>query len=269
MTTSASWDYIMRDASDRPMIQAINIRKSFGHLEVLAGVSLDVKRGDVTCILGPSGSGKTTLLRCMNHLERPSSGLMIVDGELIGYSRMRDGNLYELSERKIASQRQKMGMVFQHFHLFPHLTAVQNIAMACIVSRGEEKAVAFDRARELLRQVGLEDKARSYPRELSGGQQQRVSIARALAIQPKVMLFDEPTSALDPELVGDVLNAMRDLAQSGMTMVVVTHEVGFARELADQVVFMDCGLIVEQGPPSDVLAAPQHKRTQDFLRKVL
>jgi len=250
------------------MVQAESVCKRFGRLEVLKGISLQVARGEVMCMLGPSGSGKSTFLRCINHLEKINAGRLYVDGELVGY-RETDGKLHELNEREVARNRAKIGMVFQHFNLFPHMTATENVTLAPMrvlkISRNE----ARERARDLLNRVGLGDKLDSYPVALSGGQQQRVAIARALAMQPKLMLFDEPTSALDPELVGDVLDAMRQLARDGMTMIVVTHEMGFAREVADTAVFMDEGVVVESGPPREVLANPQHERTKLFLSKVL
>jgi polar amino acid transport system ATP-binding protein len=251
-----------------PMVKAEGVHKSFGRLEVLKGISLEVKRGEVMCMLGPSGSGKSTFLRCINHLEKINAGRLSVDGELVGY-REQGGKLHELRENEVARKRAEIGMVFQHFNLFPHMTAIENVMLAPVrvakVSRGE----ARDRAADLLRQVGLGDKLEVYPVALSGGQQQRVAIARALAMQPKLMLFDEPTSALDPELVGDVLDAMRQLARDGMTMIVVTHEMGFAREVADTAVFMDDGVVVEAGPPGEVLVSPRHERTKAFLSKVL
>jgi polar amino acid transport system ATP-binding protein len=251
-----------------PMVKAEAVHKRFGSLEVLKGISLEVKRGDVMCLLGPSGSGKSTFLRCINHLEKINRGRLSVDGELVGY-RESGGKLHELHERDINHKRAEIGMVFQHFNLFPHMTALDNVALAPVkvgkVSRSEARA----RARDLLAKVGLSDKVDVYPVALSGGQQQRVAIARALAMQPKLMLFDEPTSALDPELVGDVLDAMRQLAHDGMTMIVVTHEIGFAREVGDTAVFMDDGVVVESGKPRDVLENPQHQRTKEFLWKVL
>jgi polar amino acid transport system ATP-binding protein len=243
------------------MIELTGVTKSFGPLEVLHDVDLTVPAGSVTVIIGPSGSGKSTLLRCINHLEKVDRGRVRVDGELIGYRRA--GNkLHELSERHILKQRANIGFVFQTFNLFPHMTALQNVLEAV----GKQ---AEPRGRELLARVGLADKVDAYPRQLSGGQQQRVAIARALALDPKLVLFDEPTSALDPELVGEVLDVMRDLARAGTTMVVVTHEIGFAREVADTVVFLDEGRLVEQGPPSEVLDNPRHERTRAFLSKVL
>ncbi len=254
--------------ADVPMVEAVGIVKRFGQIEVLRGVDLTIARGEVVCLLGPSGAGKSTFLRCINHLEKIDEGELLVDGEFIGY-RERGGKLYELHEREIAQKRRQIGMVFQHFNLFPHMTALENTIEAPIHVKGESKTVAQDRAHSLLKQVGLADKADAYPAELSGGQRQRVAIARALAMEPKLMLFDEPTSALDPELVGEVLDAMRKLAESGMTMIVVTHEIGFAREAADRVVFMTDGKVVETGPPGRVLSHPEHERTRNFLSKVL
>ncbi|MFF4026661.1 MULTISPECIES: amino acid ABC transporter ATP-binding protein [Nocardia] len=255
-------------SADVPMIRAERVCKNFGALQVLQGVSLEVARGQVMCLIGPSGSGKSTFLRCINHLERVNAGRLYVDGDLVGY-RERGGKLYELRPRESARQRRDVGMVFQHFNLFPHRTALANVIEAPIHVKKLSRSKAVARARELLDRVGLADKADAYPAQLSGGQQQRVAIARALAMDPKLMLFDEPTSALDPELVGEVLTVMRELAQSGMTMVVVTHEMGFAREVADQLVFMDGGVVVEAGDPREVLANPQHERTQAFLSRIL
>jgi len=251
-----------------PMVKAEAVHKSFGRLEVLRGIDLEVYPKDVMCMIGPSGSGKSTFLRCINHLEKIDGGRLSVDGELVGY-RQRGDKLYELGESEVSQKRSEIGMVFQHFNLFPHMTALENLIEAPMRVKKESRAVAVDRARGLLDRVGLGDKVHAYPRQLSGGQQQRVAIARALAMQPKLMLFDEPTSALDPELVGDVLDVMRRLAEDGMTMVVVTHEMGFAREVSDSLVFMDGGVIVEAGKPRDVLANPQHERTRSFLSKVL
>jgi polar amino acid transport system ATP-binding protein len=250
------------------MVKAEAVHKRFGRLEVLKGIDLEVQRSEVMCLLGPSGSGKSTFLRCINHLEKINSGRLSVDGELVGYREAGD-KLHELHERDVARKRSEIGMVFQHFNLFPHMTAVDNVALAPSRVLGVSRDQARSRAREMLARVGLEDKLDVYPVALSGGQQQRVAIARALAMQPKLMLFDEPTSALDPELVGDVLDAMRQLAHDGMTMIVVTHEMGFAREVADRVVFMDAGVVVESGQPADVLSNPQHERTRAFLWKVL
>lgn len=251
-----------------PMIRAERVCKSFGALRVLAGVSLEVARGEVMCLIGPSGSGKSTFLRCINHLEQVDAGRLYVDGELVGY-RQKGDKLYELHPREAARQRRDIGMVFQHFNLFPHRTALENIIEAPTQVKKVPKAEAVERGRELLSRVGMADKADAYPAQLSGGQQQRVAIARALAMDPKLMLFDEPTSALDPELVGEVLTVMRELADSGMTMVVVTHEMGFAREVADQLVFMDGGVVVESGPPREVLAEPKQERTKTFLSRLL
>jgi polar amino acid transport system ATP-binding protein len=250
------------------MVAAENVHKRFGRLEVLKGVSLEVEASKVACLLGPSGSGKSTLLRCINHLEKIDAGRLRVCGELVGYHES-GGRLHELRERDVVRQRARIGMVFQRFNLFSHMTALENVAEApCRVKR-LDKAEACARAAELLRRVGLAGRERSYPSQLSGGQQQRVAIARALAMQPRVMLFDEPTSALDPELVGEVLDVMRNLARDGMTMIVVTHEIGFAREVADAVAFMDGGVIVECGEPAEVLDSPAHERTRSFLSKVL
>ncbi|GHJ43699.1 ATP-binding protein [Catellatospora sp. TT07R-123] len=250
------------------MIEAEGVRKSFGHLEVLRGIDLAVALGEVCCLLGPSGSGKSTFLRCVNHLETVTAGRLRVDGELVGY-RQRGDRIHELRPREIAARRRDIGMVFQRFNLFPHLTALGNIMEAPVRVLGESRAAARERARALLDRVGLGDRADAYPAMLSGGQQQRVAIARALAMRPKLMLFDEPTSALDPELVGEVLDVMRGLAAEGMTMLVVTHEMGFAREVADTVVFMDGGAVVESGSPAQVLGAPTQERTRAFLAKVL
>jgi polar amino acid transport system ATP-binding protein len=250
------------------MVKAESVCKSFGALHVLKGITLEVAKGEVLCMVGPSGSGKSTFLRCINHLEQVNAGRLYVDGDLIGY-RERGTKLHEMSPRDAAKQRRDIGMVFQHFNLFPHRTALENIIDAPIHVKRVKKNAAVARAKDLLEQVGLSDKATAYPAQLSGGQQQRVAIARALAMSPKLMLFDEPTSALDPELVGEVLAVMKKLAQEGMTMVVVTHEMGFAREVANQLVFMDGGVVVESGPPRDVLANPQHERTKAFLSKVL
>jgi polar amino acid transport system ATP-binding protein len=250
------------------MVRAEGLHKSFGRLEVLRGIDLEVARQEVMCIIGPSGSGKSTLLRCVNHLEKINAGRLWVDGELVGY-RQQGGKLYELREREICAKRAEIGMVFQEFNLFPHMTVLENVIEAPIRVRGMPKARATELAKELLYQTGLSDKADAYPKQLSGGQQQRVAIARALAMQPKLMLFDEPTSALDPELVGDVLAVMRDLATSGMTMIVVTHEMGFAREVGDTLVFMDEGVVVEAGRPREMLSNPQRARTRAFLSKVL
>ena len=250
------------------MVLAERVCKDFGALSVLKGVTLEVNRGQVLCIVGPSGSGKSTFLRCINHLEQVTAGRLYVDGDLIGY-RERGDKLHEMPPREAAKQRRDIGMVFQHFNLFPHRTALENIMESPIHVKRVKKAKARARARDLLDQVGLSEKADAYPAQLSGGQQQRVAIARALAMDPKLMLFDEPTSALDPELVGEVLGVMTKLASEGMTMLVVTHEMGFAREVANQLVFMDGGVIVESGNPRELLANPKHERTQAFLSKVL
>ena len=254
--------------SEVPMVLADRVSKSFGTNQVLKSISLTVKRGEVMCLVGPSGSGKSTFLRCINHLEVVSAGRLSVDGDLIGY-REANGKLYELHPKEAARQRREIGMVFQLFNLFPHMTALENVMEAPQLVKGLSKTQAEKRARDLLARVGLADRSDYYPAHLSGGQQQRVAIARALAMEPKLMLFDEPTSALDPELVGEVLEVMKGLARSGMTMIVVTHEMGFAREVADSVVFMDGGYVVEAGPPHQVLSDPQHERTQAFLSKVL
>jgi polar amino acid transport system ATP-binding protein len=251
-----------------PMVSAEAVHKHFGALQVLKGISLEVEAGEVFCIVGPSGSGKSTFLRCINHLEKVDAGRLSVDGELVGY-REHGGKLYELKEREVAAKREQIGMVFQRFNLFPHMTVIDNIIEAPVRLKKATKAVAYERAEEMLERVGLVDKRNVYPNQLSGGQQQRVAIARALAMRPKLMLFDEPTSALDPELVGEVLDVMRQLADDGMTMVVVTHEIGFAREVGDALIFMDEGVVVESGRPRDVLSNPQHARTQAFLSKVL
>ncbi|MEV8393163.1 MULTISPECIES: amino acid ABC transporter ATP-binding protein [unclassified Streptomyces] len=250
------------------MVDVRGVHKNFGALEVLRGVDLQVRTGEVTVVLGPSGSGKSTLLRSINHLEKLNRGYVSIDGELIGYRRV-GSKLHELKEREVLKQRLHIGFVFQNFNLFPHLTVVENIVEAPISALGRSRKTAVEQAERLLERVGLADKANTYPRQLSGGQQQRVAIARALALEPKVLLFDEPTSALDPELVGEVLDVIKDLARTGTTMIVVTHEIGFAREVADTVVFMDDGVIVEQGPPAEVLDRPLHARTKAFLSKVL
>ncbi|WP_192756824.1 amino acid ABC transporter ATP-binding protein [Actinopolymorpha pittospori] len=250
------------------MVRAEGVRKSFGRVEVLKGISLEVARGEVTCVIGPSGSGKSTFLRCINHLEKIQAGRIWVDGELVGYRQVGD-KLHELRDREVCRQRAEVGMVFQQWNLFPHLTVLGNCLEAAIRVKKDPRPVATERARRLLDRVGLANKADAYPRQLSGGQQQRVAIARALMMEPKLMLFDEPTSALDPELVGEVLDVMKSLAAEGMTMVVVTHEMGFAREVADTVVFMDDGMVVEHGDPQQVLLRPENARTQSFLSKVL
>ena len=254
----------------KPMVLAESVCKNFGALRVLKGITLEVGKGQVLVMVGPSGSGKSTFLRCINHLEQVNAGRLYVDGDLIGYREKKRGDkLYEISPRDAAKQRRDIGMVFQHFNLFPHRTALENLVEAPVHVKGVKKADAVARAKDLLDQVGMAEKATAYPAQLSGGQQQRVAIARALAMNPKLMLFDEPTSALDPELVGEVLEVMKKLAEEGMTMVVVTHEMGFAREVADQLVFMDDGVVVESGPPREVLANPKHERTKAFLSKVL
>ncbi|MFC1411242.1 amino acid ABC transporter ATP-binding protein [Streptacidiphilus sp. N1-12] len=250
------------------MVRIRGLRKSFGAHLVLDGVDLDVGEGEVTVLLGPSGSGKSTLLRSINHLEKPDAGFVEVGGEIIGY-RHQGGKLHELGHRTITRQRARVGMVFQQFNLFPHLTVLENITEAPVAVRGASRKQAAARARELLERVGLAGREGAYPRQLSGGQQQRVAIARALAMEPDLLLFDEPTSALDPELVGEVLAVMKDLALSGMTMIVVTHEIGFAREVADTMVFLDGGRIIESGPPAEVLANPSHERARAFLSAVL
>ncbi|WNI19504.1 amino acid ABC transporter ATP-binding protein [Streptomyces sp. ITFR-21] len=250
------------------MVRVRGLRKSFGTHLVLDGVDLDVRESEVTVLLGPSGSGKSTLLRCVNHLEKPDAGFVEIGGEIVGY-RHDGGRLHELRPRAITRQRARIGMVFQQFNLFPHLTVLENLTEAPVAVRGVTRKQAAARARELLARVGLDGRQDSYPRQLSGGQQQRVAIARALAMEPRLLLFDEPTSALDPELVGDVLAVMRDLALSGMTMIVVTHEIAFAREVADTVVFLDGGRIVESGTPAAVLDNPRHERARAFLAAVL
>jgi polar amino acid transport system ATP-binding protein len=254
--------------TDQLMVRAENVHKSFGHLDVLKGIDLSVRAGEVAVVIGPSGSGKSTFLRCINHLEKINAGRIWVDGELIGY-RQRGDKLHEMREKEVAAQRRSIGMVFQRFNLFPHMTVLDNVMEAPCRVRREPKAQVRERAAALLARVGLADKMTTYPGQLSGGQQQRVAIARALAMQPKLMLFDEPTSALDPELVGEVLDVMKDLARSGMTMVVVTHEIGFAREVGDSLIFMDGGVVVEAGHPREVIAEPRHERTRAFLAKVL
>jgi polar amino acid transport system ATP-binding protein len=250
-----------------PMVQAEKVSKSFGRLEVLKCVDLTVARGEVVCMIGRSGSGKSTFLRCINHLERIDGGRLRVDGDVVGYEQ-RGTKLYELRPREVSRRRTEIGMVFQHFNLFPHLTVLQNLMEAPCIALKEPRAVVEARAIDLLAKVGLQAKASAYPRHLSGGQQQRVAIARALCMQPKLMLFDEPTSALDPELIGEVLDVMRSLADSGMTMLVVTHELGFARDVADRVVFFDQGEIVEDGPAGQVINEPQHPRTRAFVQAV-
>ncbi|MEU4895374.1 amino acid ABC transporter ATP-binding protein [Streptomyces sp. NPDC044780] len=250
------------------MVDIRSVHKSFGPLEVLRGIDLEVRSGEVAVVLGPSGSGKSTLLRAINHLEKVDSGWISVGGSLVGYRRQGD-RLYELREREILKQRTRIGFVFQNFNLFPHLTVLENIVEAPVSALRRPRKQVVEAAETLLARVGLADKASAYPRQLSGGQQQRVAIARALALEPELLLFDEPTSALDPELVGEVLDVIKDLAHQGTTMIVVTHEIGFAREVADTVVFMDGGRIVEQGTPAEVLDSPRHERTKAFLSKVL
>jgi polar amino acid transport system ATP-binding protein len=266
MNSVAHIEVSARDAADA--VVARGVRKSFGDLEVLKGVDLTIGYGKVACIIGPSGSGKSTFLRCMNHLERIDRGRLTVSGQLVGY-REHNGKLYELNHREIARRRADIGMVFQSFNLFPHMTVLENIIEAPISVRKMSKPDATAEALKLLAKVGLTQKASAYPRTLSGGQQQRVAIARALAMHPKLMLFDEPTSALDPELVGEVLGVMKELAADGMTMVVVTHELGFAREVADKVVFMDGGVVMEEGSPAEFFSSPKTERAKAFLSKIL
>jgi polar amino acid transport system ATP-binding protein len=254
--------------AEQLMVRAEGVHKRFGHVEVLKGIDLSVAPREVMCVIGPSGSGKSTFLRCINHLEKIDAGRLWVDGRLVGY-REHGGKLHELHDKAVAAQRRDIGMVFQRFHLFPHMTALENVIEAPVRVKRQDKAAARTRGVELLERVGLGDRVHNYPNQLSGGQQQRVAIARALAMEPKLMLFDEPTSALDPELVGEVLDVMRGLAADGMTMVVVTHEMGFAREVGDTLVFMDDGVVVESGSPRQVLTDPQHERTRAFLSKVL
>jgi polar amino acid transport system ATP-binding protein len=251
-----------------PMVKIRGVRKSYNGIEVLKGVDLNVDRGEVTCLIGPSGSGKSTLLRCINHLEKHDSGELRVDNELVGYE-MRNGRLYELTDKRVCENRSRIGMVFQRFNLFQHLTVLENVTVGQRKVLGKNREDASEKARELLARVGLKEKVTSYPSQLSGGQQQRVAIARALAMDPKLMLFDEPTSALDPELVGEVLEVMKDLARSGMTMIVVTHEMGFAREVANSVYFLDGGVIEESGDPRVILSTPSSERLKSFLSKVL
>jgi polar amino acid transport system ATP-binding protein len=251
-----------------PMVEAIEVHKWFGKVEVLKGVSLTVQPGEVMCIVGPSGGGKSTFLRCVNHLEKINYGRLSVDGKLVGYEE-RGGKLHELPDKKVADQRRDIGMVFQRFNLFPHMTAIQNVMEAPLRVRRQSKADARDRAVELLKRVGLGERMDMFPNQLSGGQQQRAAIARALAMDPKLLLFDEPTSALDPELVGEVLDVMKKLAEEGRTMLVVTHEMGFAREVGDKLAFIADGIVAEMGPPRQVLSDPQSKRCKEFLSKVL
>jgi len=250
------------------MVHAVGVHKSYGAIEVLRGVDMTVERGQVACLIGPSGSGKSTFLRCINHLEKHDSGELSVDGSFVGYQR-RGNKLYELNDKEICHERAKIGMVFQRFNLFQHLTAIENVTLGPVRVNGVSPSVAEARAHDLLKRVGLDERSNNYPTQLSGGQQQRVAIARALAMDPKLMLFDEPTSALDPELVGEVLDVMKDLASTGMTMVVVTHEMGFAREVGDSVYFLDEGVVKESGDPSSVLGNPQDPRLVNFLSKVL
>jgi polar amino acid transport system ATP-binding protein len=254
-------------AEEQPLVRAVNVTKSFGRNEVLKGIDMTVDAGEVVCLLGPSGSGKTTFLRLINQMETLTGGRIWVGGELIGIED-RSGKLQMRTDKDIARQRSRIGMVFQRFNLFPHMTALENVMEAPVQVKRQKKAVARSKALELMEKVGLAERADYYPAQLSGGQQQRVAIARALAMEPELMLFDEPTSALDPELVGEVLQVMRDLAEGGTTMIVVTHEMAFARGVADRVVFMDQGVVVEEGPPNDVLLNPQEERTRNFLRRV-
>jgi polar amino acid transport system ATP-binding protein len=258
----------MTAGSEQPMVHAEKVHKQFGRVQVLKGIDLEVRVGEVCCLLGPSGSGKSTFLRCINHLEKLNAGRIWVDGQLVGY-RQRGGRLHEMRDREVCGQRRDIGMVFQRFNLFPHLTALDNVMEAPLRVRREARSQVRAGALALLERVGLAEKADSYPNQLSGGQQQRVAIARALAMRPKLMLFDEPTSALDPELVGEVLDVMKDLARDGMTMIVVTHEIGFAREVGDKLIFMDDGVVVESGDPREMIANPRHERTRAFLAKVL
>ena len=258
----------MTITAEKPLVKIEGLHKYYGHHHVLRGIDMTVKQGEVSVVIGPSGSGKSTMLRCVNLLETISAGRISVGGQLIGYREV-NGRLHDLKTKEIAAQRREIGMVFQRFNLFPHKTALQNVMEAPVHVKGQPKAEAQKRALELLDRVGLGDRAGHYPSQLSGGQQQRVAIARALAMEPELMLFDEPTSALDPELVGDVLNVMKDLAKSGMTMIVVTHEIGFAREVGDTLTFMDGGVVVESGDPREIIANPQHARTKEFLSRVL
>ncbi|RJO72550.1 amino acid ABC transporter ATP-binding protein [Nocardia panacis] len=251
-----------------PLLRAVNVRKSYGHNEILSGIDLEVHKGQVVCLLGPSGAGKSTFLRCINHLESIDGGQIWVDGEPIGF-RLRNGKLHELREREVSRQRRDIGMVFQRFNLFAHRTALENVIEGPVRVLGIDSATAVRQGLELLDRVGLGPRRDAYPAQLSGGQQQRVAIARALAMRPKLLLFDEPTSALDPELVGEVLEVMKTLAEEGMTMVVVTHEMSFAAEAADEVVFLADGAVLETGPPAQVLRAPKHERTQQFLARIL
>jgi polar amino acid transport system ATP-binding protein len=252
----------------KPLLRIVDLHKSFGSLEVLKGISIDVSRGEKLSIIGPSGSGKTTLLRCINYLEKPASGHIYVDDKLIGEKQV-NGNYVHLSDRELAAERAEIGFVFQRFNLFPHLTALDNVTVAPRRVLGIGKDAAEQQALAMLEKVGMAHKAAEYPERLSGGQQQRVAIARALVMQPKLMLFDEATSALDPELIGEVLKVIRDLAEEGRTMIMVTHEINFAEEISDRVIFMDGGRIVEQGPPHEIFANPAHERTRLFLRQIL
>ena len=258
----------MSNAGSTPMVKAEHVHKSFGSLEVLKGIDLEVAPGEVMCLIGASGSGKSTFLRLINHLEKLDAGRLWVDGELVGYRQVGD-KLHELKDKEICSKRSEIAMVFQRFNLFPHLSVRENVTIGPVKVKHQNAKEAAERAESLLERVGLSDKIAAYPNQLSGGQQQRVAIARALAMDPKLMLFDEPTSALDPELVGEVLDVMRGLADEGMTMVVVTHEMGFAREVGDSLVFMDDGQVLERGNPKEVLMNPQHERLRSFLSKVL
>jgi len=258
----------MTITAEKPLVKIEGLHKYYGQHHVLRGIDMTVNQGEVSVVIGPSGSGKSTMLRCVNLLESISAGRISVGGQLIGYREV-NGRLHDLKTKEIAAQRREIGMVFQRFNLFPHKTALQNVMEAPVHVKGQSKAAAQKRALELLDRVGLGDRAGHYPSQLSGGQQQRVAIARALAMEPELMLFDEPTSALDPELVGDVLNVMKDLAKSGMTMIVVTHEIGFAREVGDTLTFMDGGVVVESGDPREIIANPQHARTKEFLGRVL
>ena len=267
MTVANPGKNLVSQVHQMPMVRAEEVSKAFGSNQVLKGVDLDVGAGEVVCLIGPSGSGKSTLLRCINHLERLDSGRIWVDGAIVGYQQRADA-LYELSTKAMCKTRATIGMVFQHFNLFPNMRVIDNITMAPQLVLGRDKSETIKLGEQLLERVGLSDKRNAYPRQLSGGQQQRVAIARALGMQPKLMLFDEPTSALDPELVGDVLAVMRDLAATGMTMLVVTHEMGFARDVADRVAFFDGGVIVENGPAEQVITDPQHERTRAFLKAV-
>ena len=266
-------DEVDQPEEERPhgsvIVSARDVRKRYGEHEVLRGVSLEVRRGEVVCLIGPSGSGKTTFLRCLNHLEKIDGGRIEIEGELVGYRERPDGTLVEAPAKEVARRRAEIGFVFQRFNLWPHKTALENIVEAPIHVRGEPRAQAVAAAERLLERVGLADKRDAYPSKLSGGQQQRVAIARALAMRPKLMLFDEATSALDPETVGEVLAVMAELAAEGMTMVCVTHEMGFARQAADRVAMMDEGLIIEDGPPEHFFTAPTHERTRQFLSKIL